>query len=151
MSRVKTGSSAQCAHTHGPGCAHAARWAGGVVAFPRSYRSLCPAVSWSCRRSINACTRALARCVAALCRDTRSCHRPLLVTIQNFYRNPNPCRTRTARRVAGAAAHVRAPSALSWHIVAPYRSPGALYRDPKSPPSATIQFFCIATQGLLSS
>ena len=34
----------------------------------------------------------------------------------------------------------RASCVVSWHIVASYHSPGALYRDPKSPPSTTIQF-----------
>ena len=112
-----------------------------VVAFPRSYRSLCPAVFWSCRRR-----------VAAPCRDTRPCRRPLLVTIQNLYRDPSPCRARTALCVACAAPRVATPSALSWCIAVPYRSLDALYRDPKSPPSATIQFFfCIATQGSPSS
>ena len=38
----------------------------------------------------------------------------------------------------------RSPSAVSWRIAAPYRSHGALYRDPKFPPSATIQFFFVS-------
>ena len=63
-----------------------------VVAFPWSYRSLCPAVLWPCRKSVAARTRALARRVAALCHDTKPCHRPLMVTIQNLYRDPSPCR-----------------------------------------------------------
>ena len=83
-----------------------------VMAFPRSYRSLCPTVSWPCPRRVAARTR-------ALCRDTMPCRRPLLVTIQNLYRDPSPCRPCTERRVA-------APSAILWSIAALYC--GALLR-----------------------
>ena len=108
-----------------------------VVAFPRSYRSMWLAMSWSCRRRVAARTRGLARRVVTLCRDTRPCRRPLPIMIQNLYCDPNPCRAGTAHSVA----RVAAPSVVSWRIASPYHSPGALYRDPKSPPSATIQFF----------
>ena len=111
-----------------------------VVAFPRSYRSLCQAVSWPCRRHVAASTRALAHCVAALCRDTRPCHRPLPVMIQNLYRDLSLYLARIESCVTPVVASVAAPGAVSWRIAEQYRSPGALYHDPKSPPSSTIQF-----------
>ena len=81
--------------------------------------------------------RVLARHVVALCHDTRPCRRPLPVTIQNLYHYPSPYRARTSRCVA-------APSDVSqpWRIVS---------RPKVAPLSHDIIFFCIATQGPLSS
>ena len=84
-------------------------------------------------------------CACVSCRRTVLRHKAvsqaLPVTIQNLYRDPSPCRMCTARCVARTAARVAAPNAVSWHIAAPYRSPDALYRDPKWPPLAMIQYF----------
>ena len=88
------------------------------------------AMSWPCHRLVVARTRALTHRVAELCHDTRPCHRPLPVTIQNLYHDPSPYRARTAHRVTCAATHFTAPNTVSWRIATPYRSPGALYRDP---------------------
>ena len=115
-----------------------------VMAFPQSYCSLCQAVSLRARghwRAVSQPCVVTQGCVTALCRDRRPCRKPLSVMIQNLYRDPSPYSALTARRVVHAAARVAAPIAVLWHIVAPYSSPGTLYRDPKSPPSATIQFF----------
>ena len=46
-----------------------------------------------------------------------------------------------ARRVIAQSIVSHASCVVSWRISTPYSSPGVLYRDPKSPPSATIQFF----------
>ena len=66
-----TGSSAQCAHTHGPGCAHIARWAGRIMAHQALCRSARPAVSHSmprapCRHTpVRAAARITAPCVVS--------------------------------------------------------------------------------------
>ena len=94
--------------------AQAARWAGRVVV-----------VSQAC-----SCAHSHADTgVAELCHDTRPCHRPLPVMIQNLYHDPSTYRERTACRVTCAASYFAAPSTVSWRIATPYRSPGALYRD----------------------
>ena len=105
------------------------------------------AVSWPPSRPYCACAQpyrgrvvAHGQRVVGLCRDTKSCRRPLPITIQNLYRNPSPCYMCSAHRVARAAVRVTAPNAVSWRIAAPYRSPGALYRDPKSPPQPRYNF-----------
>ena len=123
-------------------------------ALGRPCRGAPGAVLWPSLGRIAACARPCRGHVAgvslrarALCHDTRPCCMPLPVTIQNLYRDPRPCRACSARHVTRAATRVVAPNAVSWRITASYRCPGALYHDPKSPSSATIQFFCIATQG----
>ena len=120
-----------------------------------------------CRGRVAVGTRALARRLAALCCNTRPCHKPLPVTIQNLNRDPRPCRTHSMSHVVRTSSCLEAPNAVSWHIVASYS--GALLRRivahccavsqplcaisrPKVDPlSHDTIFFCIATQGPPSS
>ena len=71
--------------------------------------------------------------VAGLCRDTKPCRRPLLVTIQNLYRDPSPCPAR-------AVARVEAPSAVS--------QPSRVVSRPKVAPLSHDTISCIATRPL---
>ena len=79
-----------------------------VVAFPWSYRSLCPAMSWSCCRCVAVCTGALARRVAAPCRSAVSQRR---VATQG--RVAGPFQSRYKICIATLAPAVRALLAVS--------------------------------------
>ena len=128
---------------------HAACWAGRVVAHQAPCRGLPPVVSQPVSGHVTG---------DSLC-DTRPCHRPLPITIQNFYRDPSPCCTHIAPRVTRSAASVVAPSVVSWRIAVSYR--GALMRriaalvrcimTQSRPPQPRYNFFSIATQGPPSS
>ena len=97
-----------------------------------------------------ACCYAHAR-AGAPCRHTRPYRRPLLVTIQNLYRDPSPYRSRTARRVARTTRARRvcgsAPApcrrALLRRIAICIAAPIATNRPPQPPYN-----FCIATPPL---
>ena len=111
------------APTLGPGCARTAprprtQCALGTVSWP--CRSARPAISWPCR-----CRHAR---TGGPCRSAVA-FAPGHDTI--FVSQPKYPAARTTR-------HVAAPCCA--HMLS-YRSAGALYRDPKSPPSSTIQIF----------
>ena len=102
------------------------------MAFPRSYRSLCPAVPL--------CARARWRAVSQRCVTTQG---SVAGPFRSRYKICIATLAPTARALR-VVARVAAPSVVSWRIVALYRNPDALYHDPKSPPSTTIQFFFLS-------
>ena len=132
-------------HTLNPSCAptmrtqrpgHATRWAGCVVA----HRGCIVGHSWPPSQPYRSCAQpnrgrvvAYGSCVAGLCRDTKPCRRPLLVTIQNLYRDPSPCPAHVVARVAF-------PSVVS--------QPSRDVSRPKVAPLSHDTISCIATHPL---
>ena len=193
MHRVKTSSSAQCAHTghwlrphcaQPPHCSVSQAWPGRVAAHAWPCRSTCSALSQhtpgrvavharpcrSARPAVAQCTPGRVAVHARPCRSARPAMSQL--TPGRVKAHARQCRTPCCR-FPGHVAHTTAVSWLSpgrvaaclaaprhdtkivsrdkslrkhagpcrartgavlWSCPRPYRGPGALYRDPKSPP-----------------
>ena len=93
--------------------------------------------AWPCRSvrlAVSQCTPSsiVALSLCALAHHVAALLPSPSVTIQFLYRDSSPL-PRAPCVVS------RAHNVVSWRIVVPYHSLGALFRNPKSPPSATIQ------------